>query len=324
MSFSSSPLLSGIVPVYNVAPYLEQCVESILSQPYKALEMILVDDGSTDGSGELCDRLAQSDERVHVVHQPNAGLSAARNAALEQLSGEFFTCVDSDDWLPEDAWSCPMSYLEEHSEVDLLELGYVEVMEQTGAEKWILHAGASLSPQEAIESLATLSGVTGMAWGKIFRTSVLRGLRFPVGRPYEDISFVFEALCHARSYRYMSWQGYFYRIGRAGSITERYDARLAYLFTNLQELTPMVESIAPAYLPWLNETLYRRLLIFSLWGMRHRNESTDLLPALLPWTSRLRGLSYPQASWKDVLRRELFLRFPRLFLAGKRLTSILS
>ena len=163
-----------------------------------------------------------------------------------------------------------------------------------------------------------------MAWGKIFRTSVLGGLRFPVGRPYEDISFVFETLCHARSYRYMSWQGYFYRIGRAGSITESYDARLAYLFTNLQELTPMVERIAPAYLPWLNETLYRRLLIFSLWGMRHRKESPDLLPALLPWASRLRGLSYPQASWKEMLRRELFLRFPRIFLAGKRLTSILS
>lgn len=324
MSRLSSPLLSVIVPVYNVAPYLERCVGSILSQPYKALEIFLIDDGSTDGSGELCDQLAERDERIRVIHQPNAGLSAARNAGLDQMTGSVFTCVDSDDWLPEDAWSTPMDYLAEHEEIDLLELGYIEYTEPTHEERWVLHTGCQLSSLEAIKSLAKLDGVTGMAWGKLFRTSVVGGLRFPVGRPYEDTSFVFEALCRSRSYRYLAWPGYYYRVGRAGSITERYDARLSYLFTNLIELEPRVRELAPKALPWLYETLYRRLLIFSLWGMRHRQVSPELLSALLPWTARLRGLPYPEGSRTDQLRRQLFLRFPRLFLAGKRLASILS
>ncbi len=84
---SPSPLLSVLVPVYNVAPYLEQCLDSILSQPYSDLEVLVIDDGSTDGSGALCDRYAERDQRIRVVHQANAGLSAARNAAMDLMQG---------------------------------------------------------------------------------------------------------------------------------------------------------------------------------------------------------------------------------------------
>lgn len=318
---SPSPLLSVLVPVYNVAPYLERCVESILAQTGLSLEILLIDDGATDGSGELCDRLAQQDDRIQVIHQPNGGLSAARNAGMERMRGEFFTCVDSDDWLPEEAWAVPLTYLQEHPEVGLLELGYVEVQEATGAESWHLQAGRTLSGLEALQGLATLDGVTGMAWGKIYRSSLLGDLRFPVGRPYEDTSFVFEALCRVSCYRYLAWQGYFYRVGRAGSITERYDARLAYLFVNLEELTSTVADGYPEALPLLYETLYRRLLIFAIWATRHRKESPDLLPALLPWAGRLRHGVYPAGTRGERLRRTLFLRFPRLFLLAKRLTS---
>lgn len=317
-----SPLLSVIVPVYNVAPYLERCVASILQQPYRALEVILVDDGSTDGSGELCDQLAERDERVQVIHQLNAGLSAARNAALERMSGVFFTCVDSDDWLPEDAWSCPMDYLRAHTEVDLLELGYIEYAEPTGQERWVLQAGKTLEPLVAVQSLAELSGSTGMAWGKIYRTAVMGDLRFPVGRAYEDTPFVFEALCRTKCYRYLAWLGYYYRVGRVGSITERYDARLQDLFVNLMEIQPRIQEQAPEALPWLHEALYRRLLIFSLWAMRHRSEAPDVLPLLLPWAKRLRALTYPPSERVASLRRACFLRVPRLFLLTKRILSI--
>lgn len=96
-------MVSVVVPVYNVAPYLERCVRSVLRQTYKELEVILVDDGSTDGSGELCDQLASTDTRIHVVHQKNQGLSGARNTGIRQATGEYMAFIDSDDeWLFDD------------------------------------------------------------------------------------------------------------------------------------------------------------------------------------------------------------------------------
>ena len=92
-------LISVIVPVYNVADYVEKCVKSIIKQTYNRIEIILVDDGSTDGSGEICDRLVQSDDRIHVLHKMNGGLSDARNAGIEQAKGDYYVFIDSDDYV---------------------------------------------------------------------------------------------------------------------------------------------------------------------------------------------------------------------------------
>ena len=97
------PLISVIVPVYNVARYLPRCLESLINQTYKNIEIILVDDGSTDGSGDICDEYAASDDRVRVFHIPNGGVSNARNLALDNSFGEYITFVDSDDWI-NDTW----------------------------------------------------------------------------------------------------------------------------------------------------------------------------------------------------------------------------
>jgi glycosyltransferase involved in cell wall biosynthesis len=100
----NAPLVSVIVPVYNVMEYLQRCVESILSQTYNNLEVILVNDGSTDGSGELCDEFGRKDDRIRVIHQENAGVSAARNAGLDAALGEWIGFVDSDDWIEADMY----------------------------------------------------------------------------------------------------------------------------------------------------------------------------------------------------------------------------
>ena len=95
--------VSVVIPVYNVKPYLERCVQSVLRQTYKELDSILVDDGSTDGSGELCDKIAERDLRVRVIHQENQGLSGARNTGIHQATGEYVIFMDSDDeWLLDD------------------------------------------------------------------------------------------------------------------------------------------------------------------------------------------------------------------------------
>lgn len=95
----ANPLLSVIVPVYKVEQYLKRCTDSIRNQTYKNLEIILVDDGSPDDSGRLCDEIAMQDDRIKVIHKKNGGLSSARNAGIEIASGDFITFVDSDDWI---------------------------------------------------------------------------------------------------------------------------------------------------------------------------------------------------------------------------------
>ena len=93
------PLISVIVPIYGVEKYLEQCLDSILNQTYRQLEIILIDDGSTDRCGEICDRYASRDSRIKVIHQTNQGLSAARNVGMDMATGEYISFIDSDDYI---------------------------------------------------------------------------------------------------------------------------------------------------------------------------------------------------------------------------------
>ena len=113
-------VITIIVPVYNVQNYLEACIDSILAQTYQALEIILVDDGSTDSSPAICDRYAQKDSRVRVIHKENGGAASAKNEALKVATGKYLTFVDSDDWIEPDA----MAYMQE-----LLELHQAQVVQ---------------------------------------------------------------------------------------------------------------------------------------------------------------------------------------------------
>ena len=111
-------MISIIVPVYNAEKTLPQCIDSILSQKYSDFEVLLIDDGSTDNSGRLCDTYSQKDKRIRVFHQENQGVSAARNLGLEQMKGEFVTFCDSDDWV-EDTWL--LDYMDSISKCKMVE-----------------------------------------------------------------------------------------------------------------------------------------------------------------------------------------------------------
>ena len=111
---NQNPLISVIVPVYKVEKYLHRCVDSILVQTYTNLEIILVDDGSPDRCGAICDEYAAKDSRIRVIHQENGGLSAARNAGLDVCSGEYIAFVDSDDWLDPEMYAVMMAQVREY------------------------------------------------------------------------------------------------------------------------------------------------------------------------------------------------------------------
>ena len=116
--YQVSPLVTIIIPIYNVKSYLEECVNSVLAQTYHNLEIILVDDGSTDGSGEMCDSFAKNDSRICVIHKPNGGQGSARNAGIAEAHGKYFVFLDSDDWITEDT----IDYLVKKAEGNNLDL----------------------------------------------------------------------------------------------------------------------------------------------------------------------------------------------------------
>lgn len=173
--------LSVIIPVYNVENTLDRCVESVLHQHVKGdMEVILVDDGSPDNSPLLCDNWAEKDDRIHVIHKQNGGLSDARNAGLDIAIGDYITFVDSDDWIEENTYEPLMSIMEEHPEYDMLEYSY-----ERGDKTFTFGQRIYTAPDDY-----WLQGELyrhAFAWNKIYRRTLFANARYPKGRVFEDI-----------------------------------------------------------------------------------------------------------------------------------------
>lgn len=182
---SVNPLASIIVPVYNAAKYLDACVASILCQTYGNIQVILVDDGSIDGSGGLCDTWAARDSRIQVIHQTNGGVSTARNRGLEAAEGEWLEFVDADDWLEKDAVEHLLNLVQEnHAQMAIFNYRSVsfdetpDSLRKTAADRAI--KSGVLSTKDALDCILAYSGVKGYVWNKFFsRTLIEReNLRF--------------------------------------------------------------------------------------------------------------------------------------------------
>lgn len=234
-------LVTVIVPVYNVAQYLDRCVESIVNQTYANLQVILVNDGSTDGSGALCDEYANRDERVTVIHQANGGLSAARNAALDSAGGDFITFVDSDDWIHQQFVERLLS-MACIGPADIAIAGLIKPPLDAISADFDREIPVLLTPVEAIDQLLGPNHpLFVVACGKLFRRRVLGDLRFPTGRLHEDefiahrlilaanrISLVHEPLYYYWQ-RETSIMGAGYNIRRGEDIVQAYRDRVDVL-----------------------------------------------------------------------------------------------
>lgn len=213
-------MLSVIVPVYNVEQYLPKCLDSILGQEYAPMEVLLVDDGSKDSSGRICDQYAQRDDRIRVIHKENGGLSSARNAGLDQARGEYLSFVDSDDFLEPDAYRT-MIDLMERSEADLVCGGRYDVDVQTGEKR----VGLCPEKQESIPGwefagrIFQWEGCDSAAWDKLYRRKLFNSLRYPVGKISEDMPVTYRAALASEKVAMLNKPIYNY-IHRPGSITQ--------------------------------------------------------------------------------------------------------
>lgn len=208
------PKLSIIVPVYRVENSLRDCLNSILSQDYTDIEVLLVDDGSDDHSGEICDNIAANDQRVRVFHQANQGLSGARNTGLDHALGEYITFVDSDDVIDAGIFARLMSVMDAHPGYDILEYSVI-VAEGANDEH-------RLNLPDRVYTSADAYWIQGRAythtyaWNKVYRASLFDDVRFPVGAVFEDAYTLPQLLKHARIIATTPIGYYHYRSNPAG------------------------------------------------------------------------------------------------------------
>lgn len=178
-------MISVIVPVYNVEPYVEKCLDSILAQTYRDLEILVIDDGSTDQCGEICDAYAGKDRRIRVFHTENRGLSAARNLGLDHMQGQYIGFVDSDDWIEPDMYERLLE-IAEQTDADLVTCRfYLEYRNKTeefsGPLEQFMVEGSGV-----LHTYLFQAGICQDSWNNLFKAELFRDLRYPEGRSFED------------------------------------------------------------------------------------------------------------------------------------------
>ena len=210
-------LVTVIIPVYKTRDYLEKCVESVINQTYKNLEILLVDDGSPDESGELCDKLKLSDSRIVVIHQENQGLSGARNTALNVMTGDVVTFVDSDDTIDPHMIEYMLSDMDKYN-ADIVECQFYEVFgDRVRTYDYLKETKVYNSEQALLIDLSSKGGsITGC--GKLYRKKIFKEHRFEVGRIGEDAFAIIGSLRQADKIVIDTRQMYYY-YHRNNSIT---------------------------------------------------------------------------------------------------------
>ena len=230
------PTLSIIVPVYKVEKYLENCVNSILEQTYDDWELILVDDGSPDRCGAMCDNFAKIDEKIKVIHRKNGGLSAARNSGIYIAQGKYITFVDADDDVMPDTYRLNVQFLEEHTEVDVLQ--YPILWDFSSEKEHIDKTEPRFYTSEKEIFLAWYNNrpIYNSACNKIYRRDLFDNLRYDEGRIYED-KFMMLKMIPRMHCLYDTDQGCYRYYAHEGSILHTFNMKRALDWVDAEVLT---------------------------------------------------------------------------------------
>lgn len=206
------PKLSIIVPVYNVRQYLDQCIQSILDQSFKDFELILVDDGSTDGSGDICDNYKEKDTRIIVIHKKNGGLSSARNVGIKVARGAFLGFVDSDDWIEPEMFE-QMLICADNNDADIIVCRLQMVSENGGTIVEVTGYDECLTMNRWMATQEILKDdlMRSYAVNKIYRKSLFEGIEYPADRYFEDTSTTYKLIYKANNIATIPYIGYNYR-----------------------------------------------------------------------------------------------------------------
>ena len=279
--------ISIIMPVYNVEKYLTRCLESVINQTYKNLQIILVDDGSTDKSGLICDTYAKSDERIVVIHQANQGAGAAKNAGLEAVEGDYFLLIDSDDYIELDMCEKMLNAMKKYS-ADIVQCLFKRIyVNKEYSTDYCFNSDKnvrSLSNKRFLFEMIYDWKYT-VFWNKLFKASLIdKSIRFPTGRKIDDEYFTYKLVCNAKKVININDMFYNYRMRTSSVMNESSQSKLIY--DRLDSFIERYENISKKY-PRLKKYYYDKLVetliyyksYFSLEGNR-LNELCEKYPEL--------------------------------------------
>ena len=207
------PVISIIIPVYNVEKYLIRCIQSVTKQTFSDLEIILVDDGSTDSSGKICDNFKQTDDRIKVIHKENGGLSSARNAGLRIATGDYIGFVDSDDWITPDMYEYLYGLIAKY-DADLVSCDYVLADDRTVIKSKKRYCESVFDRNKAIYNYLLFGIIKRKSdysvWKKLYKKKCFNSTIFPEGKLYEDMATNLEILQKCECYVSSSKPCYYY------------------------------------------------------------------------------------------------------------------
>lgn len=228
-------MISVIIPVYNVKPYLKKCIESIINQSYRDLEIIIVDDGSNDGTQILCDEYAAKDKRIRVIHQENKGQSVARNTGLDVANGEWISFVDSDDWLDIDMYKTLIE-LSLNNSGDIIScktcMHYGDTPRQSEDSLEVY----KFDGREAIKQLLTQNIVRFELWNKIWKKAFIGNVRFVEGQLWEEVHFDLNLFLKCKKFVYIDKSLYNYRVNREGATNSSFKINRLSVFEEFDSL----------------------------------------------------------------------------------------
>lgn len=237
-------LVSVVVPVYNVETYLEKCIDSIIHQDYENVEIILVDDGSTDRSGEICDRYSQQYNNVTTIHQNNMGLSGARNTGTANANGDYIAYVDSDDWVSLDYISYQIKLAEKYN-ADIVAVKQLSVWNEVEPNQ--------SDKRELVEAFSNKEAVNEMCYGykfgasacKLIKLNIATKYPFPVGKLYEDLAVMYKMLSECNCVVYSNIGRYFYRRRATSIINQSFNPKHLCILDHTRELRDFVQARYP-------------------------------------------------------------------------------
>lgn len=220
------PKLSIIVPVYNVEQFIHKCISSILAQSFQDFDLILINDGSTDSSGVICDEYAVKDERVKVINQLNQGVSVARNVGVEYAQGEFIGFVDSDDYIAPDMFEGMLSFLEENA-LDVVCADCYVVKNNKAKFRPRYKNNVVWTSGNAIHEILKGS-LDNAVWNKVYKRDVIADIKFPENRRYEDVATTYKFIANADRVGYMSVPYYFYVKHKSNFTSQSFNVKSRY------------------------------------------------------------------------------------------------
>jgi len=297
-------LISVIIPVYNVENYLCRCVESVLIQDYSDLEIILVNDGSTDKSSQMCDSLAEKDSRIVVLHKENGGLSSARNAGLDICKGEYISFIDSDDWIEQGMYSTLLSAIE--SEAVLLACcGRNDVTSGIKTVGLCHTTNEVIDSQEAIRRILLWDNMDSSACDKLFHRTLFNDFRFPIGRISEDVAVMYKIIDCAKKIALVATPFYNY-FHRGGSITtSSFNIKTLDVIKNIDEMECFFQD---KYTMLLKDFAYFKCVEYSylltLLARNHSKQYRDIEKSLC---NKLKRCNSSYNMFPKKMRVKLFL-----------------